>query len=302
MRFIGIIVGVLSLVAVTSAAEIKVKVVDPQSDAVSGAQVILLNSATPLAVEVSSAEGTVVFHAESGSYQVKVLAPGFSAQTVDAPAGKDSLTIKLAVGPVSETVYVSATRTPVPAEAAGADTTGLSGAQIQTMNPVAANDALRFLPGAVISTNGPHGGLSSLFVRGGESRYNKVIVDGVPIDEPGGTFDFAVVPLQEADRLEFVRGAQSTLYGSDAMTSVMQVFTRNGSTERPELSFGADGGNLGTAHGYLSLSGARGRFDYNIFGDQYNTSGQGINDDYSNSSQGGNIGVALNDWAKLRLR
>jgi len=65
---------------------------------------------------------------------------------------------------------------------------------------------------------------------------------------------------------------------------------------------GPDGGNLGTAHGYVSLSGARGRFDYNLFGDQYNTSGQGINDDYSNSSQGGNIGVALNDWATLRLR
>jgi outer membrane cobalamin receptor len=161
---------------------------------------------------------------------------------------------------------------------------------------------LRFLPGAVIGTNGRWGSLSSLFVRGGESRYNKVIVDGVPIDEPGGTFDFGVVPLQQTDRLEFVRGAQSTLYGSDAMTSVVQVFTRNGSTETPELSFGADGGTFQTAHGYLSLAGARGRFDYNLFGDQFNTSGQGINDDYSNSSQGGNIGVALNGWASLRLR
>ena len=50
---------------------------------------------------------------------------------------------------------------------------------------------------------------------------------------------------QEPDRLEFVRGAQSTLYGSDAMTSVVQVFTRTGSTPVPELRFGADGGNLG---------------------------------------------------------
>jgi outer membrane cobalamin receptor len=274
MRSLGILVGVLSLVAAASSAELKVKVVDPQSAAVSGAQVILLNGQTPVALQVSSAEGAVVFHAAAGPFQVKVLAPGFAPQTVSAPSGSDTLTVKLAVGPVSETVYVSATRTPVPAEASGADTTGLNGSQLETMNPVAANDALRFLPGAVVGTAGRHGSLSSLFVRGGESRYNKVIVDSVPIGEPGGTFDFGVVPLQQADRLEFVRGAQSTLYGSDAMTSVVQVFTRNGSTQTPDLSFGADGGNLGTAHGYVSLSGARGRFDYNLFGDQYNTSGE----------------------------
>ena len=66
--------------------------------------------------------------------------------------------------------------------------------------------------------------------------------------------------------MEFVRGAQSTLYGSDAMTSVVQVWTRAGSTRVPELRFGADGGNFGTASGYASLAGARGRFDYNVFG------------------------------------
>ena len=124
------------------------------------------------------------------------------------------------------------------------------------MRPVAADDALHFLPGAVVSTAGQRGGLSSLFVRGGESTYNKVIVDGVPVNDPGGTFDFGVLPLAGADRLEFVRGAQSTLYGSDAMTSVVQVFTRTGSTPVPELRFGADGGNLGTANGYASLAGA----------------------------------------------
>ena len=62
------------------------------------------------------------------------------------------------------------------------------------MQPVAANDAMRFLPGAVVNTAGQHGGLSSLFVRGGESRYNKVIVDGVAINDPGGTFDFGTCP------------------------------------------------------------------------------------------------------------
>ena len=154
------------------------------------------------------------------------------------------------------------------------------------MQPVAADDAVRFLPGAVVNTAGQRGGLSSLFVRGGESTYNKVIVDGVTINEPGGTFDFGTLPLTEADRMEFLRGAQSTLYGSDAMTSVVQVWTRTGSTPDPELRFGADGGNFGTANGYASLAGARGRFDYNVFGDQFNTNGAGINDAYSDSLAG----------------
>jgi outer membrane receptor protein involved in Fe transport len=129
----------------------------------------------------------------------------------------------------------------------------------------------------VVNTAGQRGGLSSLFVRGGESNYNKVIVDGVTINEPGGTFDFGTLPLTEANRMEFLRGTQSTLYGSDAMTSVVQVWTRAGSTRVPELRFGADGGNFSTANGYASLAGARGRFDYNVFGDQFNTNGSGIN-------------------------
>ncbi len=97
-------------------------------------------------------------------------------------------------------------------------------------------------------------------------------------------------------------GAQSTLYGSDAMTSVVQVWTRAGSTRVPELSFGADGGNFGTARGYAALAGARGRFDYNLFGSQLNTNGEGINNTYSDSLVGANVGAAINDRASLRVR
>jgi outer membrane cobalamin receptor len=154
----------------------------------------------------------------------------------------------------------------------------------------------------VVATAGQRGGLSSLFVRGGDSRYNKVIVDGVAVNDPGGTIDLGTLPLFEADRLEFSRGAQSTLYGSDAMTSVVQVWSRTGNTPTPELRFGSDAGNYGTENGYASLSGASGRFDYNIFGNQFNTTSSGPNDDYSNSLEGMNVGAKLNDWASLRLR
>ncbi len=147
------------------------------------------------------------------------------------------MTVELAVGPVSETVLVSATRALVPAEASGADVTSLSGSQLESMNPIAANDALRFLPGAVIGTTGQHGGLSSLFVRAGESRYNKVIVDGVPIDEPGGTFDFGVVPLQQTDRLGVrTRGAEHFIWvGRD---------DQRGAGVHPQWQYGAAGTEL----------------------------------------------------------
>src|SRR5579862_10035403 len=207
---------ILTLSVAASAVDLKVKVVDPQSAAVSGAQVSLSrgNQSKTFAVQATSAEGVATFHLpESGAYQVQILAPGFAAETVDV-VSKTEITVKLHVAVAAETVVVSATRTPVLGEAAGADVDTLNSAQLTTMRPIAANDAIRFLPGAVINTSGQHGGLSSLFVRGGESNYNKVIVDGVTVNEPGGTFDFGTLSLAQGDRMEFVRGAQSTLYGS----------------------------------------------------------------------------------------
>jgi outer membrane cobalamin receptor len=284
--------------------QVKVKVLDPQSAAVAGAQVLLLHKSesTVVTTHTTSSEGTTTFRAEAaGPYQIRVLAPGFAVETVDV-SSEAELIVNLRLATASETVVVSATRTPVPGEAAGADVDTLSGGQLTTMQPISADDAMRFLPGAIISTAGQHGGLSSFFVRGGESTYNKVIVDGVAIDNPGDTFDFGTLPLTQADRLEFVRGAQSTLYGSDAMTSVTQVWTRTGSTAVPEFRFGADGGNFGTAHGYVALSGVHRRFDYNFFGDEFKTNGQGPNDAYADSLQGANAGMTITDQVALRVR
>ncbi|MFZ1138154.1 MAG: TonB-dependent receptor [Candidatus Sulfotelmatobacter sp.] len=301
--FVGVFLG-LVLSGAASAADLKVKVVDPQSATVAGARVSLMraNQTKVLATQSTSAEGATTFRVPgAGPYQIRILAPGFAAETLEV-SSQTEITVNLHLAIAAETVVVSATRTPVAGEAAGADVDTLSGAQLTTMQPIAANDAMRFLPGAVINTAGQHGGLASLFVRGGESNYNKVIVDGVTINEPGGTFDFGTLSLAQGDRMEFVRGAQSTLYGSDAMTSVVQVWTRAGSTKVPELRFGADGGNLGTASGQASLAGARGRFDYNIFGDQFATNGFGVNDAYSDSLQGANVGARLSDSVSLRTR
>jgi vitamin B12 transporter len=291
--------------AAASAADLKVKVIDPQSAAVAGAQVSLFSKGTdtPLKITATSAEGIATFaELPPGTYRIQILAPGFAPETEDAATHSDVITIQLRMAATSETVVVTATRTPVPAGETGASISTLENSQLETMQPVAASDALRFMPGAVVNTAGQHGGIASLFVRGGDSDYNRVIVDGVPVTEPGGIFDFGTVSLTGADRLEFLRGAQSTLYGSDAMTSVVQLFSRTGSTSVPELRFGADGGNFNTAHVFAALSGARGIWDFNFFADQFNTQGSGINNGYSNSLQGANTGVRLSPLASFRIR
>lgn len=284
------------------ASELTVRVVDPQNAVVGGAQVIVYRSGahTPLAMATTSAEGTASVSVDAApSYDVEVLAPGFAPARAPATS---TIEVKLRVAPQATTVVVSAARTPVESAESGANTATLTASDLQNLQPLEATDAIRFLPGAIVSMNGRRGGLASLFVRGGESRYNKVIVDGVAVNDPGGTFDFSTLSLQQVGRMEFVRGAESTLYGSDAMTSVVQVWSREGTTRTPELRFGAEGGTFETARGYASLAGARGRFDYNAFGEQLNTQGQGPNDAFSQSAQGLNLGIALAPQVTVRWR
>ena len=301
MRSAHILLAVFALLSPALARDLKIRVLDPRLQPVSQAQVQLISGSSVREVQSTLPDGAAILHDVRAGDSVRVLAPGFGLSSFDVSTAESEL-VHLKIAPASETVVVSATRSPAPSDTTGTNTDNLNAAQLQVMNPVTASDALQFLPGAIVNDSGRRGSLSSLFVRGGESRYNKVLIDGVPVNETGGTFDFGVVPLMDVDRVEFLRGAQSALYGSDAMTSVVQFWTRNGSTPTPELRFGGDGGNFGTAHGYASLEGAHGLIDYSLFGEQFNTNGQGLNDDYSNSLQGANIGFALSDKVALRIR
>jgi vitamin B12 transporter len=295
----------LLFVPAALAGEFQIKVVDPHAAAVAGVQVFVyrVEDPAPAQVRTTSGEGVAVFSVEdSKRVRIEVLAPGFAVARADVEPSATSVTVVLKVATASDIVVVTATRTPVAEVDTASSISILTSDELTAMQPEYFGDALRFLPGAVVNVAGQRGGLGSLFVRGGDSRYNKVLVDGVPINEPGGTFDFGSVPMGQVDRVEFQRGTQSTLYGSDAMTSVLQVFTRNGSTAVPELRFGADGGNFGTAHGYVSLAGARSFFDYNLFADQFQTNGQGPNADYGNALQGGNVGVQISPTVLFRVR
>jgi outer membrane cobalamin receptor len=301
--------------------DLKVRVVDPSSAAVSGARVAVYagDSRQALALAMSDAQGVASFHnlkvsnsevsnSKAGdvpapALRVEVRAPGFAPLTVGVPEGGE-VTARLKLAPQSETVVVLASPSPVEAGLTGLNVSTLDSAALASMQPIAGSDAIRFLPGVILGDSGNRGGQTSLFVRGGNSDYNKVLLDGVPLDDPGGYFDFGTLSMAGVGRLELMRGSESVLYGSDAMSSVLQITSAIGHTKVPELRFGSDGGNLGTAHGFASLAGARGGYDYNLFGDEFASDGQGENGDYENSTQGANLGmqIAPNEWLRLHVR
>ena len=102
----------------------------------------------------------------------------------------------------------------------------LEGAALRERGVTTVTDALREVAGVHLAQSGGVGGTTSLFVRGGQSNYTKVLVDGVAINEAGGFVDLASLTTDHVERIEIVRGPASVLYGSDAVTGVIQIFTR----------------------------------------------------------------------------
>jgi vitamin B12 transporter len=288
------------------AADVSIHITDSDANSVAGARITIYQSHNDHLVTTltSDSAGTVALtNITPGSYRIEAQAPGFARKTLTAQLGNDSrLDLQLAVASQPETVVVTGAETPVTTNETGAPTEIVTNETLINRQPVSAADAIRFLPGAIVAATGRRGGITSLFVRGGDSRYNKVIIDGVPVNDPGGTFDFGVVSTVSLDRIEFLRGPESVIYGSEAMTSTVQMFSSTGHTRTPELRFGADGGTNETAHGFASLAGAYNRFDYNLFGDQFNTNGQGENDTYSNSAVGANLGIVISQNSGFRFR
>jgi outer membrane cobalamin receptor len=278
----------------------------PAGDRVSGVQVALYRSSDNAGVGIltTSGDGAVAFsNLSDGGYQAVVLAPGFAAQSLQVSVPQNQpLTVQLKLATVPQTVVVSATATPNTVNQTGVALDLLTSDQLTLLNPPAAAEALSYIPGAIVNTSGRRGSQASLFIRGGESDFNKVLIDGVPVNDPGGFYDFGVTPINNVERMEVVRGPESTIYGTDAMTSVVQIWTATGTTLKPVFEFGADGGTFSTANGYASVAGADKMFDYNFFLDQFNTEGQGINDAYSNGLQGGNVGIRFSPRVALRLR
>ena len=301
----------LSLVlaaASASAADRTGLVVDPSGRPLPRAHVRVTTGSD--AATLASGATLDVFADETGHFalpasagcQIEASLPGFRTTTVPCSAA-DTQTITLGVAPIEETVLVTATRTATPASQLGVSTTTFTADDIRRRQSPVVSELLRSVPGAaVVRTAGP-GGVTGLFVRGGESSYNMVLVDGIPVNEPGGTFNFNNLTTTNVDRVEVVRGANSALFGSDAMSSVVQLFTRrgtSGTSTRPSLNAQFEGGSYGTMRGEVATSGARGRLDYSLGAARFSTDNRVPNGGFDNTSLSANIGTSLG--AKTTLR
>ena len=125
-------------------------------------------------------------------------------------------------------VVVTATRLPVAQAAPTVSATVITGAELRERQITTLQDALALVPGTFAPRSGSFGGQTSLFVRGGQSDYVQVLVDGAPVNDPGGFIDLGNMSTDNVERIEVVRGPASVLYGANAVTGVVQIFTRDG--------------------------------------------------------------------------
>ena len=253
-----------------------------------------------------------VFADERGQFQLSVM-PGSpdcvvqatlaGFETAEVRCGATPLRLVLNVGPLREDVLVTATRTQAPASQVGASATVFTAEDLERRQVPFVADLVGTTPGAMMIRSGAPGTLTSLFVRGGESDYNKVLVDGIPLNEPGGSFYLNNLTTENLDRIEIVRGAYSSLFGSDAMASVIQLFTRraDGTARRPRGTVQIDGGTYGTVHANASVAGATSRIDYSGGVAQYHSDNRVPNSRLENTTLSGNLGIRLGSHATVRV-
>ena len=125
-------------------------------------------------------------------------------------------------------IVVTATGTEVPLKETSVSTTIITKQQMEARQEPRVEDFLRDVPGAIISQSGGRGGPTSLFLRGGNSNMNLIMLNGFRLNDTGGAFDFNKLTVDNVNRIEVVRGPMSSLYGNDAMTGVVNVITRQG--------------------------------------------------------------------------
>jgi vitamin B12 transporter len=172
---------------------------------------------------------------------------------------------------LTESIVVTATGKEESISTVGASITVVTHEQIDQRHALDTIDLLRTVPGIVAVRTGGIGNLTSLFVRGGESSYNKVLLDGIPLNEPGGFFNFGSLAPENIDHIEVLRGAHSALFGSDAMASVIQIFTARPESSRPEANVVIDGGTYSTSHISAGVGARAGAVDYSVFGSRLQT-------------------------------
>jgi vitamin B12 transporter len=149
-------------------------------------------------------------------------------------------------------VVITATRVSEPLGAGLVGTTVIDRAMLERTGVRDAAEALRLVPGVSIARSGGPGAQTSIFLRGGENDYVRVLVDGVPVNDPGGAVDLGWLSLDDIDRIEVVRGPTSVLYGTDAVNGVVQLFTRRATRSGAEVAVTTGRYGALSSHGAVS--------------------------------------------------
>jgi vitamin B12 transporter len=199
----------------------------------------------------------------------------------------------------TEEIVVSATRIPTPEDESPASVTVITAQDMEIKQIRRVADALREVPGLSIVQTGTPGQLTSLFTRGLGSDQTQVLLDGIPINQGlAGLFNFADLTTDNIDRIEIVRGPQSTLYGPRALAGVVQIFTKQGNGP-PTGEFSAEAGSFSTFRETFASSGAIDKFDYSIGLSRLDTDNDRPNNQYRYSNGIANVGWSPNEQLRI---
>jgi iron complex outermembrane receptor protein/vitamin B12 transporter len=300
-EYVCVAVCVLACLAPAAAwaqsASVNGVVVDQLGARLPGVTVTLVGDWQDAGSTTSGSDGSYsLTSVASGRYRVRAELSGFDT-TVSDPVyvggGAATVNLSMAVGPLQQAVVVTASAAEVSRAQTGAAVTVIDQQVIEAIRKPDVLESLRLTPGVNIQQTGARGGNTSIFLRGGNASFTKVLIDGVPANGIGGAVDLAQLQTTGVGRIEVLREANSVLYGSDAMTGVVSIETRRGRTRVPELLYTLDGGNFGTVRNDIALGGAVKRFDYFSDYSYFDTDNEVPNNAYRNHTYAGRFGVAL---------
>jgi len=297
----------LGLAAPAHAVVVRGTVTDPLGRPVPGARVQLIQGPRAVAASIAAGDGTYeVRSTEAGRFVLLTSAggflPGIGQGFYGGATDEVAQDVVLEAGSLHEEVTVTATGLAMPIAQSSAAVALVPESELGTTVGIA--DTLRQSPGVDVVQTGQAGGVTSLFVRGGNSTANQVLIDGVPADDVGGTFDFGTVSSTGLAGLEIYRGPNSALYGADAAASVVNLETPRGRGTKPVVNYSGDAGNFHTYRDELAVSGTREKADYYTAFSRFDTSNALPRDEYHAATAAANVGyaIAANTLARFTLR
>ncbi len=238
----------------------------------------------------------------AASYKVRASAALFQTTTIAAPQSnksRENVDLTLDTATVTQQITVTATGEPTPIAQVGAAVTALPAADYRFMPEV--QEPLRLVPGVQLTQVGQVGGTTSLFIRGGDSDANKVLVDGVPANAIGGGVNFTNLATVGFSSIEVLREPNSALFGSDAMAGVVSLTSARGVTPLPLITYAGDGGNFNTYRNEVTAGTAFRQFDlYSAFA-RLDTHNNIPNSKFHNATYAGNFGWTPNSRNDLRF-